>query len=180
MAITQKNIIEQIPHRIYTHYHPYMPDSGDVLLVLRSLCHAGWGTKSTLYKALDECIAKTYEETDKNIFVFSKEKMCCFPLVCEKCNDSGYYINHKDSSDFSRYPCTECQINKPKRGELGKVLDAIKAFKKSPSKTTSAAIDDAMKGSNWCATVEVKVWRLITAVANQKRPLAYHVSAKAA
>lgn len=173
MAITQKDIIDQIPFRIYTSYHPFMPDSGNELLILRSLCHAGWGVKSKLYKVLNEMLSLTHENTEKNIFIFHEDNMSCLPLVCEKCNDSGYFFNNDVKTDLTRYPCTECEINKPKRGELGKVLDAIKAYKKLPNKLTSTVIDDAMKDCNFCVSVELKVWRLIKSVVNQSRPLAY-------
>jgi hypothetical protein len=169
MAITQQDIIDVIPRVIYTSNHEWMKSSYDVLVMLRSVIYTGWPT-SKLYKKVDELVKLSYLEKKETAYVFDRETLTYAIRVCDECNDLGYVFNFKDENDYKKYPCPECQKD---RGELGKVIDAIKAYKKSPCEKTSKAIDEAMRDCTFCVSIERKVWGLIHSVVNKNRPLGY-------
>lgn len=111
MAITQQDIIHQIPRNIYTCRHEYMESSGDILLVLRSLIQRGWGDQCTIYQVIDELLTLVHTNKEGTTFIFDRETMKHSPLVCHECYDLGYLYNDKTEDDITTHPCPKCTAN---------------------------------------------------------------------
>ena len=174
MAITQQDILEQIPRVILTSNHEYMESSYDVLIILRSLVCREWPS-SKLYGKLNELVKLSYLEKTETAFVFDKETLTYAPRVCDKCDDLGDVFNFLDDSDHKKYPCPKC--TPAKRGELGQIVDALKVYKKELGVEViltdiNQSIKNLLDKTSFCVSVEIRIFKVLTEITLKKRPLA--------
>ncbi len=98
MAITQQNIINEIPSIITV-------NSNEIVLKLRTLVDFGWGNKCELYKKLSELWEEIHnlERGESHVLgKFDRKTFIISDFDCRKCLDSGTVFNDK----YEDIPCS--------------------------------------------------------------------------
>lgn len=101
MAITQQNIINQIP--IIIKYNNF-----DLILTLRSLACYGWGRDSEVYKTLDVLLDEVTDMHGSERLRFDPVSNLAVKIQCKKCNDRGEMVIRRNGKS-ALVKCKKCK-----------------------------------------------------------------------